>query len=360
MVTKVNSGQSQSNIEKKPSWMDPSDYIFTVILPYLIWLPYQLAEMFSMRTVRRILVALGLRSAAATGAVSVADTGYAELQISQHLWLMRASQPTLSSSGERRIVLFFAWLTAKPRHLRKYAKLFADVGIDTLIIRTFPLDIMQPTTGSQIVGQKVCDFLKQRMDYEKYFIFGCSVGGYVFCETVLKMKQEPELVEKVLPRFVGQAYDSPVDLKGMAVGVAVCITSSKTLQELIRSYVSWFLRVRHQSVTRHYEAAAEVMYGCPLNMPGFYTYSTADPMSTAEINESIADIWRVKDIPLRSQVFEHEKNGHCRSYSTYPDLYRKHVYDFLEFVGMTDRPTIEAALKASKGSGSAAPGLEIN
>ena len=54
---------------------------------------------------------------------------------------------------------------------------------------------------------------------------------------MLQMKEVPELVEDVIPKFVGQLYDSVVDIKAMSVGVALCITNNATIQGLIKSYV---------------------------------------------------------------------------------------------------------------------------
>ena len=59
-------------------------------------------------------------------------------------------QPKLAPNGKRRIVLFYAWLTAKPRHIRKYAKLMTDLGVDVLVVRSYPLDVMTPINGSQV------------------------------------------------------------------------------------------------------------------------------------------------------------------------------------------------------------------
>ena len=58
---------------------------------------------------------------------------------------------------------------------------------------------------------------------------------------MLQMKEVPELVEDVIPKFVGQLYDSVVDIKAMSVGVALCITNNATIQGLIKSYVEWVL-----------------------------------------------------------------------------------------------------------------------
>lgn len=39
---------------------------------------------------------------------------------------------------------------AKERHVRKYAQLYTNLGIDVLKVRVSPFDLLRPTKGSQV------------------------------------------------------------------------------------------------------------------------------------------------------------------------------------------------------------------
>ncbi|KAF2359770.1 Protein of unknown function DUF829 TMEM53 [Trinorchestia longiramus] len=334
-------------IRKKVSWMDPSDFIYKIIIPCLIWLPQQVAEVFRARPLKRLLTTLGLVSQDKSITPFMNDClNFTSEKISEGLELIQAKKAVTNDAGERRIVIFFAWLTAKPRHINKFAKLMADLGLDMLVVRLFPLDAMQPSTGTQVVAEQVCNFLRRRKLYEKYLVFGCSGGAYLFCEVALKVHSEPELKRAVFDKVVGQVYDSPVDLRGVSVGIAHSITSSSMLQCWIRSYVDWFLKARYDAVTRHYERAAQQMYRSPVHAPCLYLFSDNDPMSPEDVNEGIANLWRDRGLSLRGRKFHHKTTGHCLNYVTYPQEYREEIYKFFVEVGFVDQAAVDEVLKA--------------
>ncbi|XP_018008080.1 uncharacterized protein LOC108665789, partial [Hyalella azteca] len=252
----------------------------------------------------------------------------------------------VSEAGERRLVLFFAWLTARPRHIHKYARLFTALGLDMLVVRIFPLDAMHPSSGTQVVAEQVCNFLRRRQQYEKYLVFGCSAGAYLFCEVALQVHAEPTLKTAVFDKVVGQIYDSPVDLRGVSVGIAHSITSNSFLQRVIKNYVDWFLKARYDAVTRHYEAAAQQMYRCPVRAPCLYLFSDNDPMSPEDVNETISDLWRSTGLSSRGRKFHHQTTGHCLNYHVYPQQYKDEVYKFFVEVGFVEQAVVDEALKA--------------
>ncbi|KAG0713703.1 hypothetical protein GWK47_001778 [Chionoecetes opilio] len=63
---------------------------------------------------------------------------------------------SLSSDG-RPLALLFCWLMAKERHIKKYAQLYTNMGIDVLKVRISPFDLLRPTRGSQIATEQVLD-----------------------------------------------------------------------------------------------------------------------------------------------------------------------------------------------------------
>lgn len=54
------------------------------------------------------------------------------------------------SQHDRPLTLLFCWLMAKEKHIRKYAKMYTNMGMDVLKIRVSPFDLLRPTKGTQV------------------------------------------------------------------------------------------------------------------------------------------------------------------------------------------------------------------
>ncbi|KAF2359771.1 Protein of unknown function DUF829 TMEM53 [Trinorchestia longiramus] len=336
-------------VQRKPSWIDPSYYLFNFILPAIAWLPKQIGELFSLRTVVRILGGHGASPDKNEKKPFLPDCEHFTTEkITHALELIQSRKPLLNAAGERRIVLFFGWLTAKRRHIEKYARLFTDLGIDMLFIRLFPVDIIQPETGTQVVADQICDFLRQRRKYEKLLPFGCSGGGYLFCEVSMKVHKDPELLNSVFSKMVGQVYESPVDLNQINIAYTHTITSNPRYFRITKFFVDWFMNAFYDSMTRHYVNAAQRMYKSPVRAHALYIFSDNDPMSPYKAYESIADKWRAKGQWVRFSVFQHSNTGHCRNFARYPDKYKEEVYRFFVDVGFVEQSVVDRVLVKSQ------------
>jgi len=304
------------------------DYVFCRLLPLCIWLPFQINEFFRRRNLRKMLSFISPSSVAPPP--STAIPGVTRHHLSSHLQYYVIDE----CPSPRRLVLFYAWLTARPRHVRKFVRLLTDAGLDVLVVNTFPWDAVSPHTCSQVIGGEVVQFLEEhRETYEQYAVFCCSAGAYVFTETVFRIYARPSLRAHVVPRFRAQLFDSAVDVRSIPVSIAVMLTRRPALQRCVTAYMAWFLRVRYATLTRFYHRATEIFYTGLLPCDAFYVYSGGDPMCPASVTEEIADQWRQNGRKLTRLVFT-EGSGHCLNYVSHPEEYRRAVYSFLAGVGL--------------------------
>ncbi|XP_042217760.1 uncharacterized protein LOC121863264 isoform X2 [Homarus americanus] len=141
------------------------------------------------------------------------------------------------SQHERPLTLLFCWLMARERHIKKYAQLYTTMGFDVLKIRLSPFDLIRPTKGSQLVADQVLEFLHANPSHTPLLVHGLSVGGYLAMEVMVKIHNNMQKHGHLLDRFVGQIWDSGVDIDGIPDGVPRAITNNKALQRNIKKYL---------------------------------------------------------------------------------------------------------------------------
>lgn len=64
--------------------------------------------------------------------------------------LLLVQMASVLSQHDRPLTLLFCWLMAKEKHIRKYAKMYTNMGMDVLKVRVSPFDLLRPTKGSQV------------------------------------------------------------------------------------------------------------------------------------------------------------------------------------------------------------------
>lgn len=241
---------------------------------------------------------------------------------------------TSLSSDERPLTLLFCWLMAKERHIRKYAQFYTNMGIDVLKVRISPFDLLRPTKGSQIAADQVLNFLHANPSHGPLMIHGLSVGAYVFMEVLGKIEQDMEKHGHLLNRFVGQIWDSAVDMYGIPDGVPRAITNNISLQRNIKKYLLWYLRAHYNTATVHYERASAKMHENFLGAPGLIFFSNSDPVSTPEMNAVVYKKWEAKNIPVYTRCWK--DSPHVSHYLRYRKEYEAEVLAFMERVGMIE------------------------
>ncbi|KAF2354517.1 Protein of unknown function DUF829 TMEM53 [Trinorchestia longiramus] len=267
---------------------------------------------------------------------------FCSIKFSQHLeYFSVSSEPHFEKNGSmcvterscespRPLVLLMVWLMSKHAHITKYTNFYNSLGVDVLKVRISPLELLQPTKGSQMVAGKVLEFLHQNPAHSPVLVHGFSVGCYLFCEALVQIEQDLDTHGPLLERFVGQIWDSGVDIYAIPDGVSK-IASNKATQQLIKRSVQWMLKVRHDSATVHYEKASKMLNEAYLRVPGLFLFSDKDSISTPAMNAYVCDNWTRMGIPVYSKCFS--GSPHVAHFSRHPSEYKAQVTQFLHAVG---------------------------
>lgn len=235
---------------------------------------------------------------------------------------------------ERPLTLLFCWLMAKERHVRKYAQLYTNLGIDVLKVRVSPFDLLRPTKGSQVAADQVLQFLHANPSHSPVLIHGFSVGGYVFSEVMVKVENDFKKHGHLLNRFVGQIWDSGVDIDGIPDGMPRAITNNALLQKSMKKYLEWYLKIQYDTATIHYERASQKMHQNFVGVPGLFLFSDNDPVSTPEMNARVYKKWEAKGHQVYTGHWQ--KSPHVTHFQRHPVEYQELMVAFLERVGMIE------------------------
>ncbi|XP_047492770.1 transmembrane protein 53-B-like [Penaeus chinensis] len=235
---------------------------------------------------------------------------------------------------ERPLTLLFCWLMAKERHVRKYAQLYTNLGIDVLKVRVSPFDLLRPTKGSQVAADQVLQFLHANPSHSPVLIHGFSVGGYVFSEVMVKVENDFKKHGHLLNRFVGQIWDSGVDIDGIPDGMPRAITNNALLQKSMKKYLEWYLKIQYDTATIHYERASQKMHQNFVGVPGLFLFSDNDPVSTPEMNARVYKKWESKGHQVYTGHWQ--KSPHVTHFQRHPVEYQELMVAFLERVGMIE------------------------
>ncbi|KAK7081996.1 hypothetical protein SK128_014243 [Halocaridina rubra] len=234
----------------------------------------------------------------------------------------------------RPMTILYAWLMSKGKHIEKYVKFYNNLGIDVLRVRVTPFDLLRPTRGTQLLADEVLQFLHVNECHKPLMIHGFSVGGYVFSEVMVKIEQNYQHHGHLLNRFVGQVWDSVADLQQIPYGTSKALTDNVTLQKSMQKYLEWFLKVRYNSATRHYEKAREMYMSNYLGVPGLFFVSDNDLVATPEIVGVAIKNWEDKGFPVYYKCWKGSK--HVSHYSKYPKEYEDFLLTFMERIGMIE------------------------
>lgn len=247
-----------------------------------------------------------------------------ELQLPKHTVQLGPAY----AEQNRPMTLLFCWLMSKEKHIRKYAQFYNNLGMDVLKVRISPYDLLRPTKGSQCVADQVLQFLHANPSQNPLLIHGFSVGAYVFTEVMVKVEKEFEKHGHLLNRFVGQIWDSAVDLEGIPYGTSRAITNNDTIQKSMQKYLEWYLKVRYNTATIHYERASAKMHQNYVGVPALFFISNSDPVATPHMVSRVYNKWEANGHDVFVKCWE--KSRHVSHYRLHPKEYEDHVIAFLE------------------------------
>ncbi|RXG70362.1 Transmembrane protein 53-A [Armadillidium vulgare] len=230
------------------------------------------------------------------------------------------------------LILLYSWLLAKNQHISKYSKFYLDRGIDVLVVRTNPWDLLRPTKGSQVTANNVLEIIHSNINFNPLVVHGFSVGGYYFSESMVQVGNNMSRYGDVLKRFSGLIWDSVVDVPGLPLGVPRAITENKVIQASLERYFRWLLKFNYENATKHYEKASEMFKANLCRAPGLFIFSKSDPVSNMSVNMPVVQAWEEMGIEVFTKCFE--KSSHVAHFRLHKSEYEEEVIAFLEKIGI--------------------------
>ncbi|GAB6030932.1 hypothetical protein CHUAL_007758 [Chamberlinius hualienensis] len=198
-------------------------------------------------------------------------------------------------SKGKSLAIILNWMLAKRRHVMKFGNFYNNRGLDVLSVSLTPLQLLLPTTGSQVVAANVLDFLADNPQYESVLVHGFSVGGYLYGEMLNKMDQSSKY-DGLSQKIVGQVFDSAVDYYSIPNGLAKAITNNRHIQKWLEMYIRYHMKFFHEISTRHYLRSSDTFHNNPVKAPSLFFFSRDDPVGTAEGNMRNCFLSRANEI----------------------------------------------------------------
>lgn len=303
-----------------------------------------------LREPRRALLAGAAAALAAGAAVSQRRGGASFERVTPHMSLLRGSgaddggggkakSPAATadkSVGQRPLVVMLPWLLAKGPHVAKYARLYTERGLDVLGVHSHPGHLLRPVKGSQVVAAELLQYLKDLPGRAPLLLHGFSVGGYIWGEALVQLGQQSDLRETLEKRFIGQIWDSVVELTEAPAGLARSVfPRTIVLQNILEKVINTYLAALYQATTRHYELSSQHFHRHPLHCPALLLLSRSDPIGTVSANEKLMENWRKIDVPTYVKIWEGSPHvGHFRMYRA---EYEDQINQFLQKLGLVEK-----------------------
>lgn len=252
--------------------------------------------------------------------------------LDKSLALKTSVPPDENRKKTNRLAILFAWMLAKGRYIDRYSNLYLQQGFDVLTVNILPQELMFPTTGSQVIAQKVLDYLESHPEYDKVVVHAFSVGAYLFGECLVKMKNGGEKYVPIIKKFSGIICDSGVDYFGIPDGFSKAVFKNPVAIATFRYMLKLHMRLFYQVATKHYRMSSETFHNNYLSCPALFLASKADPVGSVETQESVAQNWIKRGIDVRVQYWD--KSTHVSHMHKYPEEYTALVNDLLKRAGL--------------------------
>ncbi|XP_076471907.1 transmembrane protein 53-like [Babylonia areolata] len=237
-----------------------------------------------------------------------------------------------SGGRERPLAVLFGWMLAKKRHLNKYGNLYLSKGFDVMTVQMPPAHVLWPVMAQNRISSLLATLKGSSLESRPLLIHGFSVGGYLYGEMLVKLATDPQYKD-ICDRMVGQVFDSPVDYEGVPRGFANVLVKNAAMKTLLRSSIESYLKVMHNSVTKHYIEASSAFHRNALQLPSLFLYSRADPIGVADVIEGIMDKWRHEGISVSQKCWDH--SPHVSHFHHHPDEYVETLLTFLDSLGFS-------------------------
>jgi len=268
-----------------------------------------------------------------TGSSNLKPTPVTVERITDNLSFRPATSQALDNT-QRPIVLIYAWLVAKSKHIHKFGDFYLSKGFDVLHIKVGARQILWPPVAQSVVSQ-IIDFVNSpTRKSQPILVHGFSVGGYLYGETLVRICEDAALKASMTKRVKGQVFDSPVDFEGVPRGVGKAVTSVPPAQIAIKTTLEAYMALFKTQVTEHYKRSSQAFHDNPLITPSLVFYSKADPIGIPGPIEDVIRCWKETGAPVWTRWWA--DTPHVGHYLRDPITYTAELNTFLHNIGYTD------------------------
>ena len=244
-----------------------------------------------------------------------------------------------TSKPSRATAAIVSWLYAKPKTMKRYAEVYSEMGIDSVIVTCDWKHVMRPEEGRKLMNaleheintlhvQQAAALNTRSDEIEKNIVLhSFSMGAYMSSLWFEEMRKCEH--KKTLSSIRCQLYDSPVDYDYVPYGVAAASFNNKTAISMMESTVTNFLKL-FPTVRAEHIKASDRFWNDPVRAPSLWMYSKEDVISPETVCEKVMDNWKsdkvgIKDV--RGELFKNTK--HVCHMKEHPKQYKKAMVDFV-------------------------------
>lgn len=251
---------------------------------------------------------------------------------------------TFKSPSGNPLVLMMSWLLAKQKHLKKYAKIYTDLGFDVLVVHVTPWQFIWPAKGTQLVAADTLKFLENNSSYSPIVVHGFSVGAYQFGEMMLQMSRDIKRYQPILDRMISQVWDSAADISEIPVGLPKSIfPKNPRMESALRNYVLYHLKTFHNQATIHYMRSSQMFHSTLLKAPALFFVSKNDLIGPETSNRAVTDNWERANIKVEFKCWENSQ--HAAHLIRHKDEYLSLLLKHLEYTGALENSSIKSRAK---------------
>ncbi|RZF46549.1 hypothetical protein LSTR_LSTR013079 [Laodelphax striatellus] len=217
--------------------------------------------------------------------------------------------PLLVSDQPRPLAVVLAWMMAQPRNLAKYTDIYLRRGYDVVTVNCTPWQLLWPVKGSQVIAEDLINFLDENKSCQPIVLHGFSVGGYVWGEVMVRLKEDLARYQSLIDRIVGQTWDSAADFTEFQVGLPLAVfPDNPLLRGLLERYVSYHLKTFHDVATIHYLRSSQLFHTTLVKAPALLLVSETDPIGSAASNRRLRETWDSMGIKTHWKCWEDSKH----------------------------------------------------
>ncbi|XP_070710232.1 uncharacterized protein [Pempheris klunzingeri] len=225
------------------------------------------------------------------------------------------------------LLLFFAFLGAKPGAVAKYRDLYLDRGMDVLVVQSNAVHFLWPRWGLDY-GLEVLKLLEEpQFSGRAVLVHASSIGGYTFTQILAHVVQGPKKHSGLAQRVIGHIYDSLVvgTLEHMAIGLG------KTLLPRLEGFVKnaamlyfWLFKSHTADI---YNDSIQVFHHNPITAPALFFFSENDALCDPVDMEKCIDLWRKRGVTVESRKWR--ESIHAAHMRCHPEDYLSTLEKYL-------------------------------